>query len=97
MTVEDSDLDILIEHKPSPAKLDVLGVEDWPTWSREPGTFPWRYAQTETCYILRGRFRVTPQGGEPIEMTRGDLIRFPAGMSCTWEIIETVEKHYRFD
>jgi hypothetical protein len=92
-----TDSDILVEHKPSPAKLEVLGVEGWPIWRREPGSFPWHYSQTETCYVLRGRFSVTPEGGDRIDFGRGDLIRFPAGLSCTWEIRETVEKHYRFD
>jgi uncharacterized protein len=92
-----TDTDILVEHKPSPAKLEVLGVEGWPLWRREPGAFPWRYAKTENCYILRGRFTVTPEGGRPMDFSRGDLIRFPAGLSCTWEIHEAVEKHYRLD
>jgi uncharacterized cupin superfamily protein len=92
-----NDLEILVEHKPSPAKLDVLGVEHWPIWRREPGSFPWSYAQTETCYVVRGRFTVTPEGGEPLSFARGDLIRFPAGLACTWEIHQAVEKHYRFD
>ncbi|QGU32633.1 cupin domain-containing protein [Thermochromatium tepidum] len=91
-----SDLEILCEHKPSPAKLEVMGVDDWPIWKKEPSTFPWRYDQTEICYILRGRFRVTPEGGETQEFGRGDLITFPSGLSCTWEIIEAVEKHYHF-
>lgn len=92
-----SDLDILVEHNPSPAKLEVLGVDDWPIWRKGPGSFPWHYAQTERCYILRGRFAVTPDGGEPQEFGRGDLIRFPAGLSCTWSILESVEKHYTLD
>ncbi len=89
--------DILCEHNPPPAKLEVLGVEDWPIWRKEPSTFPWHYDSPETCYIIRGRFAVTPEGGEPMHFGRGDLIRFAAGLSCTWEIIEEVEKHYRFD
>lgn len=92
-----TDTDIRVEHKPSPAKLEVLGVEGWPIWRREPGRFPWRYAQTETCYIMKGRVIVTPEGGEPIQLGRGDLVSFPAGLACTWEIQEAVEKHYRFD
>lgn len=88
--------DILCEHNPSPAKLDVLGVESWPIWKKEASTFPWHYDESETCYILKGRFKVTPEGGEVQAFGRGDLITFPAGMSCTWEIIEPVEKHYRF-
>ncbi|MFZ0789428.1 MAG: cupin domain-containing protein [Chromatiaceae bacterium] len=92
-----TDLEILVEHKPSPAKLEVLGVEGWPIWRREPGTFPWSYAQTETCYVLRGRFTVTPEHGEPQSFKRGDLIRFPAGLNCTWDVQDAVEKHYRLD
>jgi uncharacterized cupin superfamily protein len=37
---------------------------------------------------------VTPDGGEPRSFSRGDLITFPAGLSCTWDITEAVEKHY---
>jgi uncharacterized cupin superfamily protein len=53
---------IYCEHKPSPAKLDVLGVYDWPIWKKEVSTFPWTYGDQETCYILKGRFIVTPDG-----------------------------------
>ena len=35
-----TDLDILVEHNPSPAKLDVLGVEGWPIWRKDPGHLP---------------------------------------------------------
>ena len=87
---------ILLERNPSPAKLDVVGVYDWPIWRKEASKFPWTYDRQETCYILRGRFTVTPDGGEPQEFKRGDFITFPKGMSCTWEILEDVEKHYDF-
>lgn len=87
---------IQVEHNPSPLKLEVAGVHNWGIWKKEISTFPWTYNQQETCYILRGRFIVTPDGGEPQEFGRGDLITFPAGMSCTWEILEDVEKHYDF-
>ncbi len=92
-----NDLKILCEHKPAPAKLEVLGVEHWPLWKKGVSEFPWHYDQPETCYVLRGRFVVTPEKGEPLQFQRGDLIRFPAGLSCTWQILEPVEKHYRFD
>ncbi len=88
---------IRCEHRPSPAKLAVLGVEHWPVWRKEASVFHWYYDRTETCYVTRGRFRVTPEGGKPQEFHRGDLLSFPAGLSCQWEILEPVEKHYRFD
>ncbi len=87
-------LEILREHKPSPAKLEVLGVYDWPVWRKEVSTFPWKYDVPETCYFLRGRVIVAPDGGQPVELGRGDLVTFPAGLSCTWEVLEPVEKHY---
>ncbi len=89
-------LEIAVEHKPSPAKLEVIGVYDWPTWEKAVSTFDWTYNSKETCYILRGHFSVTPEGGEPIYFKRGDLITFPKGLNCTWEITKPVEKHYHF-
>ena len=91
-----SELQILLERNPSPMKLEVMGVYDWPIWRREASRFAWTYQQQETCYILRGRFTVTPEGGESQHFQRGDLITFPQGMQCTWEITEDVEKHYDF-
>ncbi|HPQ25715.1 MAG: cupin domain-containing protein [Gammaproteobacteria bacterium] len=91
-----SELQILLERNPSPMKLEVMGVYDWPIWRKEASRFAWTYQQQETCYILRGRFTVTPEGGESQHFQRGDLITFPQGMQCTWDITEDVEKHYDF-
>ncbi len=37
---------------------------------------------------------VTPDGGEPVRMGAGDLVTFPAGLECHWEIQAPVRKHY---
>ena len=87
---------ILVEHNPSSAKLDVMGVYDWPIWSKEESVFPWSYDQTETCYLLEGEVVVTPDSGEAVEIQAGDLVIFPQGMSCQWEIKKAVKKHYNF-
>ena len=87
---------IKITHNPSDFELDMLGVKHWAIWSKEASTFPWTYECEETCLFLAGRATVTPDDGEPVTMGKGDLVTFPAGMSCTWEIHEAVEKHYRF-
>jgi uncharacterized cupin superfamily protein len=86
--------EIQFERNPSPAKLEVLGVYHWPVWSKGISTFEWTYDSKETCYLLEGEVTVTPQGGQPTEFRRGDLITFPAGLSCTWEIRSPVTKHY---
>lgn len=89
-------MQILVERNPSPAKLDVMGVYDWPIWEKEVSTFPWKYDRQETCYLLEGDVTVTPDDGESVQIQRGDLVTFPAGMTCTWEIREAVKKHYDF-
>ncbi|MGB5465559.1 MAG: cupin domain-containing protein [Sedimenticolaceae bacterium] len=89
-----SDQQILLERNPSPMKLEVMGVYDWPIWRKEASRFPWTYQQQETCYVLRGKFSVTPEDGETQHFKRGDLITFPQGMSCVWDIEQDVEKHY---
>ncbi|MDZ7661308.1 cupin domain-containing protein [Thiohalophilus sp.] len=90
-------MQILVERNPSPAKLDVMGVYDWPIWEKEESAFPWKYDRQETCYLLEGDVIVTPEEGEPVQIQRGDLVTFPAGMSCTWEIRKAVKKHYDFE
>ena len=42
---------ISVEHRVTPAKLDVLGVDEWPIWSKEVSEFDWTYEQMETCYM----------------------------------------------
>ena len=87
---------IQIEHNPAPAKLEVMGVYDWPIWQKEASTFPWAYDSNETCYILEGSVTVTPENGEPVTMGEADLVSFPKGMKCTWEIHTDIKKHYDF-
>ncbi|EGJ32726.1 MULTISPECIES: cupin domain-containing protein [Moorena] len=86
---------IMIE-RPSQDHLDNLGVSNWPIWTKEVSEFPWTYDEQEICYLLEGEVVVTPDGGEPVQIAKGDLVTFPAGMSCTWKIISNVRKHYQF-
>ncbi|WP_413200893.1 cupin domain-containing protein [Nostoc piscinale] len=87
---------IKIEHQPSQEYLNNLGVFTWEIWEKEVSQFPWTYDTEETCYFLTGDVIVTPDGGQAVQMGKGDLVTFPAGMSCTWEIISDVRKHYYF-
>lgn len=87
---------INVEHNPSPAKLAVLGVEDWPIWTKEVSCFNWTYETNETCYILEGEVLVTPEGGTPVKIISGDLVHFAATLSCTWDIRSPIKKHYDF-
>jgi len=87
--------DIQVEHNPNEARLKELDVLNWPVWTKEVSEFPWKYDVREVCYFLEGEVLVTPDAGEPVRMGKGDLVTFPAELSCGWKILKDVKKHYR--
>lgn len=87
---------ISVISQPSKEQLTELDVFNWSIWSKEVSEFPWTYDESETCYFLTGEVVVTPNKGKPVTMGKGDLVTFPAGMSCTWKINQAVKKHYKF-
>lgn len=89
--------EIKIIHQPDDNTLESLGVTQWPIWSKESSDFPWHYDATETCYFIEGEVIVTPEGGEAVKMGKGDLVTFPQGMDCRWQILSDVKKHYMFE
>jgi len=86
---------IKIEHKPDKQKLEFMGVFEWPIWEKEPSRFDWSYDSDETCYLLEGKVKVEPESGKPVEFGAGDLVSFPAGLKCVWDISQKVKKHYK--
>lgn len=89
-------LEILVDRQPTQDKLKALGVSNWAIWTKEVSEFPWTYDEQEICYFLEGDVMVTPVGNDSVQMGQGDLVTFPAGMSCTWQVRKAVKKHYRF-
>lgn len=86
---------MMIVEKPTEERLKDLNVTSWPIWECKPSTFDWYYDEQEVCYILQGK--VTVQGADQtITFGPGELVTFPAGLSCQWTVHEAVKKHYRF-
>ncbi len=81
--------------KPDRATLEAMGVFDWPIWEKEPSTFDWYYDTTEQCYILDGEVIVHTDEGD-YHIKAGDFVTFEKGLSCRWEILKTIRKHYNF-
>ena len=73
-----------------------LGINNWPIWSCEESSFDWTYEDKETCLLLEGEVTVTPEVGETVKFGAGDLVIFPAGLNCKWDVHQAVRKHYRF-
>jgi uncharacterized protein len=90
---------IRVEKNPSQEKLEKLGVRGWSTWGCGVSIFPWTYSDTETSYILQGKVVVTPSpsnGSDAVTIEAGDLVVFPEGLSCVWDVKEPIQKHYNF-
>jgi len=49
--------------------------------------------QTETAYVYEGKVKVKT-AKEEVEINKGDLVTFPAGLDCNWKVIETIKKVY---
>ena len=103
-TTDDDIIQIL--HEPDSTFISSKGVLDWPTWSCPVSKFPWSYSETEVCYLIKGKVIITPvinnNNNEPsaspksATIAAGDYVTLSAGLSCTWDVIEAVEKHYMF-
>ena len=82
--------------KPADAKLKEMGVSSWPIWEKEVSRFDWHYSDQETCYLLEGKVEVETKDGNKVSFGKGDLVTFPKGLGCIWDIKEPVRKHYKF-
>lgn len=83
--------------KITPEQAQGLGTDTWSPWSCEPMEFDWVYDATEKAYILEGKAKVKARAGQEVEFGAGDLVVFPQGLHCTWTVVETIRKVYKFE
>ena len=76
-------------------ELSELKIDSWSTWECEPSRFDWEYDREEWCYLHDGRAKVNTSSGE-VEIKKGDLVKFPKGLKCSWNVLEKVRKVYIF-
>ncbi len=77
-------------------QIEKRGIKSWPIWEKEVSRFDWYYDNMEECLLLEGRVVVETADGDKVEFEKGDLVTFPKGLSCVWDIKEAVTKHYNF-
>ena len=80
--------------KPSPAEIDAMS--SCPIWEKEVSVFDWSYDVTETCFVLEGEVVVTDTDGTEVRFGAGDMVTFPQGLQCTWDVRTPIRKHYKF-
>ena len=61
-------------------------------WECTAGRFDWHYNADEFVEILAGEVEVTPPGGSPTMLRKGDVVWFPGGQIVRWHVPEYVKK-----
>ena len=77
------------------SELSESNLFSWPIWSCGVSEFPWTYGDKESCYLLEGEVIVTT-AFEEVKIQAGDFVVFSKGLSCRWNILKPVRKHYSF-
>ncbi len=77
-------------------QIKKRGIKSWSIWEKEVSCFDWYYDSTEECLLLEGKVIVETEDGEKVEFGKGDFVTFQKGLSCVWDIKESVKKHYNF-
>ena len=86
---------ILIKSPCSASVIIQYGIKNWPIWECEPRHFSWKYFEKEICLIIEGEAKIMTEKGESYLIKSGDLVEFPEGLSCEWQIIKSLKKHFR--
>ncbi|WP_027486168.1 cupin domain-containing protein [Allorhizobium undicola] len=63
-------------------------------WQSTPGAWRVSYDEWEYFHLLEGYSILTPEGGEPIHLRKGDRLVLRPGFTGIWEVIETTTKDY---
>ena len=83
----------LAVRKPTSAEIETM--TSWPIWTCPPSTFDWEYSERETCYVLEGQVTIKTVDGD-VSFGPGDIVIFPQGVQCVWQVSKGVRKHYQF-
>ena len=78
-----------------PSEEETKQCQSWPVWECQPSNFDWVYTEKETCLLIDGDVSVT-DGSDSVSFGPGDLVIFPEGLECNWNVRKAVKKYYNF-
>ena len=82
---------VLISFPFSARVIIQYGIKSWPIWECELGKFRWNYDDMEICLIIKGQAKISTQNGDIYLIKAGDLVEFPAGLNCEWEVTKSIK------
>jgi hypothetical protein len=63
-------------------------------WESTPGRWTIAYDKWEFLRVLAGRGALNREDGHTIELGPGTTVIIPPGFKGTWEVFETMRKHF---
>lgn len=81
---------IRYERQMSPAKQEVLGIEDWRDWTLSPGQSCLVLRCPEAFFVQEGRLVIRDPGGESVDLQGGDWFFLEEGREYAVQAEETV-------
>lgn len=85
----------VIIQKLSPSEIEERGIRHWPIWEKEVSRFDHTYEGDEECLFLEGEV-VIETAERNYTIVPGDFVIFEDGLTCVWDILKPVKKHYNF-
>jgi uncharacterized cupin superfamily protein len=85
-------MDILVK---KPTDREIAAMKSKPVWTCGISEFDWYYDSEETCLIIEGDVTVK-YDSKSVSFAAGDLVVFPQGLTCVWQVKKPVKKHYLF-
>ena len=78
----------------SPCRASVIvqyGIKSWPIWECKQSKYKWHYDDKEICLFIEGEATISTQEGKIYLIKAGDLVEFPAGINCEWEVTKSIK------
>lgn len=75
---------------------EIKEAGSWPIWEKEVSEFSWEYNEPETFLVIEGKAEVTAEDESKVNFEKGDIVKMPKGLRCTWKITEDIKKYYKF-
>ena len=88
-------MEVLVKSPCSASVIIQYGIKNWPIWECGISQFSWHYNEKEICLIIEGEASIKTKEGKIYIIKSGDLVQFPKGISCEWQITKKIKKHYR--
>ena len=76
-------------------KLEIMGVDDWPSECWQPGIHYEFCSLVQTNHIAYGRGSIIVVDEGEYEFDEGDLIVVMPETECQWNITEAIERFYK--